>query len=67
MAAEGAYEETHLARCFLQIIEWVQSRRTRSESAAVLSLVPSGQLGHDLGRPAGNVASVPGRERSAAN
>ena len=25
MAAEGAYEETHLARCFLQMIEWVQS------------------------------------------
>jgi arylsulfatase A-like enzyme len=27
MAAEGAYEETHLARCFLQIIERVQSAR----------------------------------------
>ena len=26
MAAEGAYEETHLARCFLQIIDWVQTR-----------------------------------------
>jgi arylsulfatase A-like enzyme len=25
MAAEGAYEETHLARCFLQIIDWVQT------------------------------------------
>jgi arylsulfatase A-like enzyme len=27
MAAEGAYDETHLARCFLQMIEWVQSAR----------------------------------------
>ena len=27
MAAEGAYEETHLARCFLQIIDWVQTAR----------------------------------------
>ena len=25
MAAEGAYKETHLARCFLQIVEWVQT------------------------------------------
>jgi arylsulfatase A-like enzyme len=24
MAAEGAYDETHLGRCFLQIIDWVQ-------------------------------------------
>lgn len=28
MAAEGAYDETHLARCFFQIIEWVQARGT---------------------------------------
>jgi arylsulfatase A-like enzyme len=27
MAAEGAYEETHLARCFLQIIDWVQTAK----------------------------------------
>ncbi len=27
MVAEGAYEETHLARCFFQIIEWVQSAK----------------------------------------
>ena len=27
LAAEGAYEETHLARCFLQIIDWVQSAK----------------------------------------
>ena len=27
MAADGAYEDTHLARCFFQIIEWVQSAR----------------------------------------
>ncbi len=27
MAAEGAYEETHLARCFLQIVDWVQTAR----------------------------------------
>jgi len=27
MAAEGAYEETHLARCFLQIIDWVQAAK----------------------------------------
>jgi arylsulfatase A-like enzyme len=26
-AAEGAYEETHLARCFLQIMEWVQTAK----------------------------------------
>lgn len=25
MAGEGAFEETHLARCFLQIIDWLQS------------------------------------------
>jgi arylsulfatase A-like enzyme len=27
MAAEGAYEETHLARCFLQIVDWVQTAK----------------------------------------
>ena len=27
MAAEGAYEETHLARSFLQIIDWVQTAK----------------------------------------
>jgi len=27
MAAAGAYEETHLARCFLQIIDWVQTAK----------------------------------------
>ena len=27
MVAEGAYEETHLAHCFLQIIDWVQTAR----------------------------------------
>ncbi len=27
MAAEGAYEDTHLARCFLQIIDWVQTAK----------------------------------------
>ncbi len=67
MAAEGAYEETHLARCFFQIIEWVQSRGTRrSGSAAVLPLVPPGQSGHDLGRAAGMSRALLGRERSAA-
>jgi arylsulfatase A-like enzyme len=29
MAAEGAYEETHLASCFFQIVEWLQSRGKR--------------------------------------
>ena len=27
MAAEGAYKETHLARCFLQIVDWVQTAK----------------------------------------
>jgi len=27
MAAEGAYEDSHLARCFLQIIDWVQTAK----------------------------------------
>jgi arylsulfatase A-like enzyme len=27
MVAEGAYEETHLARCFLQIVDWVQTAK----------------------------------------
>jgi arylsulfatase A-like enzyme len=27
MAAEGAYAETHLARCFLQIVDWVQTAK----------------------------------------
>ena len=47
MAAEGAYEETHLAALLP-----ADHRMGAVGAAAVLPLVPPGQPGHDLGRAA---------------
>ena len=60
MAAEGAYEETHLAQCFFQIIDWLQSRRRRSGSATLLPLVPPGESRRRRGMRRPNAANATG-------
>ena len=48
MAGEGRFDKTHLARCFVQIIDWLQTA-----PRPFLLWCHSGQPGHDLGRAAG--------------
>ena len=61
VAGQGQFEQTHLARCFLQIIDWLQSA-----SRPFMLWCHLAKPGHDLGRPAGVSPAIHGRRRSAA-